>query len=197
MKDFIIASVGGQGGLLATTVLATVFASCGFDVKTSEVHGMAQRGGTVTSYVRRNDKVYSPVVPKGQGDVIIGLELLEAYRELPNLRRGGVVLTSDETIAPIPVIMGEAKYPALTVEAFLQRAGKARLVPAQAIAKEAGNPRTSNVVMLGALSTYMDGPDDPPVEKWEEEIARLVPKRTIEVNLKAFHAGREWMDKIT
>ncbi len=195
MKDFIIASVGGQGGLLATTVLASVFVKVGSDVKTSEVHGMAQRGGTVTSYVRRGDRVYSPVVPKGEADLILGLELLEAYRELPNLKHGGVVLTSDETISPVPVIMGDATYPTLTRDSFLQRAAKAYFVPAPAIAKEAGNVRTSNVAMLGALSLLLEGPGEPQVEAWEEDVSRLVPKRTVDVNLKAFHMGREWMEK--
>ncbi len=193
MKDFIIASVGGQGGLLATTVLASVFVSSGSDVKTSEVHGMAQRGGTVTSYVRRGTTVRSPVVPQGEADLILGLELLEAYRELPNLRPGGVVLTSDETISPVPVIMGDATYPALTAQSFLRRAGKALLVPALGIAREAGNVRTSNVAMLGALSLLLDGQGEPPIEVWEAEVSRLVPKRTVDVNLKAFHVGREWM----
>lgn len=195
MKDFIITSVGGQGGLLATTVLASVFVAEGDDVKTSEVHGMAQRGGTVTSYVRRGPKVYSPVVPRGEADIIIGLELLEAYRELPNLRSGGIVLASDEKISPVPVNMGDAVYPDLDRESFLQRAGKAYLVPALAIAREAGNTRTSNIAMLGALSVLLDGAGGPPAETWESEVARLVPKRTVEVNLKAFRAGREWMEK--
>ncbi len=195
MKDFIIASVGGQGGLLATTVLASVFVTHGADVKTSEVHGMAQRGGTVTSYVRRGQKVYSPVVPAGEGDLILGLELLEAYRELPNLRQGGVVLTSDEMISPVPVIMGDATYPSLNKDSFLQRAKEVYIIPAVSIAKEAGNVRTSNVAMLGALSALLDGPGGPPLQVWEAEIARLVPKRTVDMNIKAFHAGREWMGK--
>ena len=193
MKDFIIASVGGQGGLLATTVLASVFVDSGSDVKTSEVHGMAQRVGTVTSYVRRGERVYSPVVPMGEGDLILGLELLEAYRELPNLRRGGVILTSDETISPVPVIMGDATYPALNEDSFLQRAGKVYIMPAVSIAKEAGNVRTSNVAMLGALSMLLGCQGDPPAQVWEAEVARLVPRRTVDVNLKVFHAGREWM----
>lgn len=195
MKDFIIASVGGQGGLLATTLLASVFVRTGYDVKTSEVHGMAQRGGTVTSYVRRGDLIRSTVVPKGEADLILGLEVLEGYRELPNLRPGGIVLCSDETIQPQPVIMGDAKYPALTRDSFLQRAGKAFLIPAVAIAKEAGNVRTSNVACLGALSALLDAEGDAPRQVWEEEVSRLVPKRTVDVNLAAFRAGREWMEK--
>lgn len=195
LKDFIIASVGGQGGLLATTVLASVFVAHGADVKTSEVHGMAQRGGTVTSYVRRGEKVYSPVVPVGEGDLILGLELLEAYRELPNLRQGGIVLTSDETISPVPVIMRDAMYPSLNKDSFLQRAAEVYVIPAVSVAKEAGNVRTSNVAMLGALSALLGGTGEPPFQMWEAEIERLVPKRTVDVNLKAFHAGREWMEK--
>ena len=195
MKDFIIASVGGQGGLLATTLLASVFAKAGHDVKTSEVHGMAQRGGMVTSYVRRGDLVRSTVVPKGEADLILGLELLEAYRELPNLRPGGVVLCSDETILPQPVIMGEAAYPALNRDSFLQRASKAYLIPALGIARQAGNVRASNVACLGALSVLLGGPGEASLGVWEEEVSRLVPRRTIDVNLAAFRAARAWMEK--
>jgi len=194
IKDFIIASVGGQGGLLATTLLATVFAETGFDVKTSEVHGMAQRGGTVTSYVRRGDRVFSPIVPDGEADLILGLEVLEAYRQLPNLKAGGVVLFSDETISPVPVIMGEQSYPVIKRESFLQRASASYSFPATAIAKAVGNLRTSNVACLGALSALLDDPGDPPAETWEEEVARLVPPRTVEVNLAAFRQGRLWME---
>jgi len=189
LRDFIIASVGGQGGLLATTVLASVFAKAEFDVKTSEVHGMAQRGGSVTSYVRRGKKVYAPAVPSKVADVILGLEILEAYRQLPNLKAGGLVLTSDEKIAPIPVIMGNAPYPALSRESFLQRAKEAYLIPALGMAREAGNVRTSNMVCLGALSFLLEVP----VTIWEEEVQRYVPPRTVEANLKAFNLGREWM----
>ena len=194
IKDFIIASVGGQGGLLATTLLASVSARAGFDVKTSEVHGMAQRGGTVTSYVRRGERVFSPIVPRGEADLILGLEVLEAYRQLPNLRTGGIVLFSDETISPVPVIMGEQPYPKLTRESFLQRASSAYSIPANAIANAVGNLRTSNVACLGALSALLDDPGDPPPEVWEEEVARLVPRRTVEVNLAAFRQGRRWME---
>lgn len=195
MKDFIIASVGGQGGLLATTLLASVFVNAGYDVKTSEVHGMAQRGGTVTSYVRRGERIRSTVVPKGEADLILGLEVLEAYRELPNLKPGGIVVCSDERIQPQPVIMGDATYPSLSRESFLQRAGKAYVLPALAIARQVGNARASNVVCLGALSVLLDSPQDAPVNVWEDGVSRLVPKRTIDVNLAAFRAGREWMEE--
>lgn len=194
MKDFVIASVGGQGGLLATTVLASVFMEAGFDVKTSEVHGMAQRGGTVIAYVRRGQRVYSPVVPRGQADIILGLEMLEAYRELPSLRRGGTVLSSDETLSPVPVIMGETDYPTISLDSFLQRAKDAYLIPALSIAREAGNARASNVACLGALSVLIDGPDEPEAEDWERQVSRLVPARTVEVNLAAFREGRRWME---
>ncbi|HHW18538.1 MAG TPA: indolepyruvate oxidoreductase subunit beta [Firmicutes bacterium] len=191
LKDFAIAGVGGQGGLLATTVLAQVFAEAGFDVKTSEVHGMAQRGGTVTSYVRRGQKVFSPAVPAGKIDVIVGLELLEAYRELPNLKPSGVVVSSDEKIAPISVITGDAEYPNLTEESFLQRAGEVYILPALSMALEAGNVRTSNMVCLGALSWILEIP----ASVWENEISKLVPEKTIDANLKAFCMGRRWMEK--
>lgn len=196
MKDFIVASVGGQGGLLATTVLASVFVRAGYNVKTSEVHGMAQRGGTVTSYVRRGakagDPVHAPIVPAGEADAILGLEILEAYRELPNLRRGGLVVTSDERIMPVPVTMGDAAYPDLSRESFTGWAGRVHVVPAVSLAREAGNIRTSNVVCLGVLSTYLDVPTD----LWEQEIARLMPAKTVEVNLKAFAIGRAAAEKL-
>lgn len=190
MNDFIIASVGGQGGLLATTILAYVFTRQGYYVKTSEIHGMAQRGGSVISYVRRGQKVYAPAVPQGKADVILGLEVLEAYRELPNLKENGVVVTSDERIPPVSVIMGDASYPELTRESFLQRAGRVYMVPAVTLAQEAGNVRTSNIVCLGALSCLLDVPRD----VWEEEIKVSVPEKTISANMRAFDLGRKWME---
>lgn len=195
MKNFIIASVGGQGGLLATTVLASVFAASGCDVKTSEVHGMAQRGGAVTSYVRRGEKVYSPLVHAGEADVILGLEMLEAYRELPNLRAGGTALVSDEKISPLTSIMGESRYPDLSEKSYLQRAGSAFIVPAVSIAKEAGNTRASNIALAGALSALLGEDDKVPLSVWEAQISRLVPQRTVDVNIKAFYGGRAWMLK--
>lgn len=185
-KDFIIAGVGGQGGLLATSVLARVFAKAGFDVKTSEVHGMAQRGGTVISYVRRGQKVYSPLVPSGEADVILGLEILEAYRQLPELKVGGLVLTSDERIKPVPVIMGQAQYPDIRPEWFLSRAGRVLVIPALNKAREAGNVRAANTVCLGALSRFLEIPAD----VWKETIAETVPPKAVDVNLKAFEIGR-------
>ncbi|MBE3519554.1 MAG: indolepyruvate oxidoreductase subunit beta [Firmicutes bacterium] len=186
LKDFIIAGVGGQGGLLATSVLARVFVKAGFDVKTSEVHGMAQRGGTVISYVRRGQKVYSPLVPKGEADVILGLEILEAYRQLPELKVGGLVLTSDERIKPVSVIMGQAQYPDIRPEWFLSRAGRVLVIPALDKAREAGNVRAANTVCLGALSRFLEIPAD----VWEETIAETVPPKAVDVNLKAFEIGR-------
>jgi len=190
LKDFIIAGVGGQGGLLATSVLARVFMKAGFDVKTSEVHGMAQRGGTVVSYVRRGPKVYSPLVPSGEADAILGLEILEAYRQLSELKPGGLVVTSDEQVKPVSVIMGQTRYPDIRPESFSPRAGKILIIPALAKAKEAGNVRAANTVCLGALSLFLEVKRD----IWEETIAETVPARAIEVNLKAFHAGRSFAE---
>lgn len=190
LKDFIIAGVGGQGGLLATSVLARVFVKAGFDVKTSEVHGMAQRGGTVISYVRRGQKVYSPLVPKGEADVILGLEILEAYRQLPELKQGGLVLTSDERIKPVSVIMGQAEYPDIRREWFLSRAGRVLVIPALEKAREAGNVRAANTVCLGALSRFLEIPAD----VWKETIAETVPPKAVDVNLKAFEMGRALAD---
>lgn len=191
IRDIIVASCGGQGGLLATAILASVFVEAGYDVKTSEVHGMAQRGGTVISYVRRGKKVYSPLVEKGCADTILGLEILEAYRQLPNLKPGGIVVTSDEKVYPVSVTSGDARYPDLGPESFLQRAGRVFMCPSAQLAREAGNVRSSNVVCLGALSGLMEIPES----VWISQIQKLVPQKTVEVNLNAFWAGRTWLMK--
>jgi indolepyruvate ferredoxin oxidoreductase beta subunit len=187
LADLVIASVGGQGGLLATRVLAGLFQAGGEDVKTSEVHGMAQRGGTVLSFVRRGRQVFSPLVEPGAADAILGLELLEAARALPFLRAGGVVVTSTERIAPMPVALGREPYPQDLEQRLRSGSGTVVLVPAARIAAEIGNPRVANVVCLGALSRFLE--HDP--QAWEETIASAVPSRTVELNLRAFRAGRE------
>lgn len=176
---------------MATTVMASAFIQAGYDVKTSEVHGMAQRGGTVISYVRRGSRpgeaVHAPTVPAGQADAILGLEILEAYRELPNLKKGGLVITSDERIMPVPVTMGDAAYPTLSEESFSGWAGRVKVIPAVDLARKAGNVRTSNIVCLGVLSACLDVP----AGDWEKEIARLVPPKTVDINLRAFALGRD------
>lgn len=185
-KDFLITSVGGQGGLLTAGILAQVFCSAGFDVKTSEIHGMAQRGGSVITHVRRDRKVYAPAVPKGSADMIIGLEILEAYRALGDLKPGGVVVTSDERIMPVPVILGAGSYPEISKKSFEQVAGHAYVVPAVKVAEELGNRRVSNMVCLGVVSKLLECDET----LWVEAIKSLVPRKTVDTNLAAFRVGR-------
>jgi indolepyruvate ferredoxin oxidoreductase, beta subunit len=186
ISDFVIASVGGQGGLLATRVLAAVFLRDGMEVKTSEVHGMAQRGGSVLSFVRRGARVWSPVIGAGEADAILGLELLEAARALPYLQMGGLVVTSTQQITPVTVATGQGRYPSDLGNRLGATAGRVVLVPAGEIAAELGQVRVANVVCLGALAEFTDQP----VCIWEETIAASVPPRTVDLNLEAFRRGR-------
>lgn len=186
-SDFVIAGVGGQGGLLVTRVLATLFLAGGDEVKTSEVHGMAQRGGTVLSFVRRGERVSSPVVDPGGADVILGLELLEAARALPYLRPGGTVVSSTQRLVPMTVALGGEPYPARLEERLRAAAARLVLVPAAEIAAGIGNMRVANVVCLGALSPFVE--HDPAL--WEKVISGVVPPRTVELNLQAFRTGRD------
>ncbi|MBE3575155.1 MAG: indolepyruvate ferredoxin oxidoreductase subunit alpha [Firmicutes bacterium] len=188
LRDFVIAGVGGQGGLLATRLLAQLFLDQGWQVKTSEVHGMAQRGGSVESHVRRGQEVLSPLISPGQADVLLALEKAEALRYLYYLRPGGLLLVNDEEIPPLAVAAGQACYPgdADLRRAFGASAGRFVLVPGLALALRLGNAKMANVVMLGALSNWLE--IEPAV--WERVLRQYLPVRIAEANLQAFHAGR-------
>ena len=189
--NFILAGVGGQGTLLASTVVAQVGVEAGFDVKKAEVHGMAQRGGSVNSHVRWGDKIYSPLIAPGEVDYLVVLEKLEALRYLDVLRPGGTVLVGEMRIPPLSVNSGDDLYPD---DEQVRRAIGARtpnllMVPSIRIATEVGAVRAHNVVVLGALSARIEGV---PTEVWRQAIARRVPQRYLEVNLNAFEAGRQF-----
>ena len=188
--NFILAGVGGQGTLLASNVVAHVGAEAGFDVKKAEVHGMAQRGGSVNSHVRWGQKVYSPLIAKGEVDYLVVLEKLEALRYLDMLRPGGTVLVGEMRIPPLSVSSGDDVYPddERLRQMIGERASALLMVPSIRIATEAGNTRAHNVVVLGALSTWIDGV---PTDTWRQVIARWVPQRYVEVNMNAFEAGRK------
>ena len=188
--NFILAGVGGQGTLLASNVVAHVGAEAGFDVKKAEVHGMAQRGGSVNSHVRWGQKVYSPLIAKGEVDYLVVLEKLEALRYLDMLRPGGTVLVGEMRIPPLSVSSGDDVYPddERVRQVIGERASELLMVPSIRIATEAGNTRAHNVVVLGALSTLIDGV---PTDTWRQVIARWVPQRYVEVNMNAFEAGRK------
>ncbi|HRU96190.1 indolepyruvate oxidoreductase subunit beta [Ruminococcus sp. XPD3002] len=185
-KSIMIVGVGGQGSLLASRLLGNVLLAQGYDVKVSEVHGMSQRGGSVVTYVKYGDKVYSPVIEKGEADAVISFELLEAARCLPFLKKGGHLITSTQQIDPMPVIIGAAEYPE-NLEDKLRAAG-ADLVAVDALklAEEAGSAKASNVVLMGVLSARTDFPE----ELWQKAIEQCVPPKFLELNKKAFELGR-------
>lgn len=183
--NVMIVGVGGQGTLLASRVLGAAMIASGYDVKVSEVHGMSQRGGSVVTYVRAGEKVYSPIVNMGEADIILAFEQLEAARWLPYLKKEGRLITSTQQIDPMPVVTGAAKYPEDVLKAI--RAAGAELVTVDALrlAIEAGSVKAVNIVLIGVMARQTDIQK----EVWLEAIRSTVPSRFLEMNLKAFEAG--------
>lgn len=182
VTNVFIAGVGGQGILLASEILSSVALSRGLDVKKSEVHGMAQRGGSVVSHVRFGERVHSPVIAENEADLLVSFEKMEALRWIHYLSDDGTVIVNDQEIVP----SGLEEYPEGLGDEIKSRAPGALFLDALALAKEAGNARAVNTVMLGAFSNYLDFPE----EDWRKTIEERVPKKTIEVNLRAFELGR-------
>ena len=186
VKNIMIVGVGGQGALLASKTLGQVLLDAGYDVKVSEVHGMSQRGGSVVTYVRYGDKVYSPIVDKGEADFIVSFELLEAARYTEYLKAGGQIVVNTQKIDPMPVITGAAEYPA-DLEGTMTKAGlKVDAVDCLTLAEQAGTAKAVNIVLMGRLSRYMDFPED----AWLTAIEKLVKPQFLEMNKKAFKLGR-------
>lgn len=186
-KSIMIVGVGGQGSLLASRIIGNVLLSQNFDVKVSEVHGMSQRGGSVVTYVKYGDEVCSPVVNKGEADIIISFEQLEAARWLPYLKKGGHLVTSTQQIDPMPVITGAAVYPDDIIGKIKALGVDVIAVDALSLAEQAGTAKASNVVLMGVVSTKM--PFDESV--WQAAIEQCVPPKFLELNKKAFALGRE------
>ena len=186
-KSILIVGVGGQGTLLTSRVLGRLGMDAGYDVKMSEVHGMAQRGGSVVTHVRYGEKVYSPLIEAGGADVILSFEKLEALRWAHYLKPGGVILVNDQEIDPMPVITGEAQYPEDIWEALENRDAEIVCVAGLDTARELGNIRVTNTVLLGALSRFLEFTQ----EAWENAIECTVPAHTAKINIDAFHKGRE------
>ena len=180
----LLCGVGGQGTILAAATLAKVAARAGLDVRLSEIHGMSQRGGSVITIVRFGEEVHSPVTDYGCADRIVSFEATEALRYLPYLARDGKLLVNSAEIVPLPVLIGNAKMPEDT-EGFLEGHG-AIMIDSSAIAAEVGNPKATNIVLMGALSRDLDFD----AALWEDVIAKRVPPKTIESNLAAFRAAR-------
>lgn len=185
-KSIIIVGVGGQGTLLASRIIGNLAISLGYDTKVSEVHGMSQRGGSVTTYVKYGDKIYSPIIDKGEADIILAFETLEAYRALPYLKKDGIMVINNTEIDPMPVITGQMEYPKDIIKKLKEKV-KVIELDSTKIATELGNPKCANVVLLGAFSKELDIPSD----KWIEIIKETVPSKFIELNINAFKKGME------
>jgi indolepyruvate ferredoxin oxidoreductase beta subunit len=183
--SIVLAGVGGQGILLASEITAQAAMLAGFDVKTNEVHGMAQRGGSVIGQIRYGKKVYSPLVAKGTAKVLVALEQIEAIRFSDYLAGDGVAVVSSQAIIPVTVSLGAAKYPQNVKQMLKDVFKKLIFIDAAKIAIAVGNIRTANTVLLGAMSNHLDLPPD----CWQKAIESAVEKKYIELNKKAFAAG--------
>ena len=186
-KNVMIVGVGGQGSLLASKLLGRLLMSRGYDIKVSEVHGMSQRGGSVVTYVRFGDKVYSPVIDKGQADFIVSFELLEAARWTSYLKPEGKIIVNTQQINPMPVIIGAAEYPENLVQKMVDAGLNVDAMDALSLAEQAGNAKAVNLVLMGRLSRYFDIPE----EEWMAAIEQSVPPKFLELNKKAFTLGRD------
>ncbi len=183
-KNIMIVGVGGQGTLLTSRILGGLAIAGGYDVKLSEVHGMAQRGGSVVTFVRYGESVAEPIVEEGQADVIIAFERLEALRYAHFLKKDGALIVNDWRIDPMPVVIGAAQYPEGILDK-LREEYKVYTVDATEESKKIGNPKVFNLIVLGVAAQHMDFTK----EQWYDVIERTVPPKTIEINKKAFEVG--------
>jgi indolepyruvate ferredoxin oxidoreductase beta subunit len=183
----LLAGVGGQGLVLATRITAQVAFRSGFDVKTSDVIGLAQRGGMVWGSVRFGDKVHSPLVPKGQGDFLLATELLEGLRWIELLKPQSVIIMAKEAIFPNRVLLGKEAYPQDAEAALAALGFRVKGLEAGALAHKLGNARLANTILLGALSTHLPFP----VDTWAQALKDHVPPKTVNLNLQAFEGGRD------
>ena len=186
-RKILLVGVGGQGTILASKILAWIALEQGKDVKMSEIHGMAQRGGTVTTQICVAEKVASPVIEPGEADTLLSFEILEAKRSLHFLQRGGLLVVSDQRLLPMSVITGASSYPEDIIESLQQHTTNLRIIPALQRAIELGNPRVANVVLLGSLSTLWS---DITAEVWDKALLANVPSRFLDLNREAFLAGQ-------
>ena len=198
-KSIMIVGVGGQGTLLASRILGSVLGTAGYEVKVSEVHGMSQRGGSVVTYIRYGEKVYSPVIEKGQADMIVSFEQLEAARYVSYLKKGGTIITNTQKISPMPVITGAAEYPDGIIDKIKAMGINIIAVDALSAAEKAGEKGTGNGFVFEhytadglmwavnrAIDTYYAGG-----KVWKKAVEKCVPAKVIEINEKAFDLGRD------
>ncbi len=184
-KGIVICGVGGQGSLLASKLLGKVLVNEGYDIKVSEVHGMSQRGGSVITYVRYGDKVYSPVVQTGEAEFVISFERIEAARYAHLLKKGGIIITNTQRIDPMPVIIGAAEYPENILDELTAKGVQIEAMDALALAEQAGSSKAVNIVLMGQLAKHFHIDYD----KWITAIEQTVKPQFVEMNKKAFELG--------
>ena len=186
-KNILLVGVGGQGTILASKVLAAGLIKAGYDVKMSEVHGMAQRGGSVTTQIRYGKKVYSPIIGEGQAEIIVAFEMMEAQRWIDHLKPGGKIVVNNYAIPSVPILIGEAEYPDGILEDLKEKVETTTVINAIGVAKELGNVRIQNIVMLGSLVKALDLDE----MDWEEVIREEVKEKYVDINIKALNRGKE------
>ena len=184
VKNILLVGVGGQGTILASKILTSGLIKAGYDVKMSEIHGMSQRGGSVSTQVRYGEKVYSPIVGKGSADVIVAFEEMEALRWLDHLKIGGKMVINDYRIQPVPVNLGVAEYPEGILEGLREKY-RVFSIDAMAKAEELGNTRVFNTIVLGMAARHMNYSK----EQWIDVIKSKVPPKTVDINLAGFEVG--------
>ena len=185
--NVLLVGVGGQGTILASKVLSEGLLALGFDVKMSEIHGMAQRGGSVSTHVRYGRNVRSPVLCRGEADLLVGFEKMEALRWISYLSSEGMLIVNNQEIHPMPVILGQAEYPSELEHILSNAVSRVLVVEAAKVARKLGNPKTTNMVLLGTVINALGLADD----RWNETIRECVPRNALEVNQRAFFAGLE------
>jgi len=187
VTSVLLCGVGGQGVLVASDILIDVAMNSGYDVKKSEVHGMAQRGGSVVSQVRFGDKIYSPLIGQGSADILLAFEKMETLRYLEYLKNDGIIIYNDQQITPLSVYFSDIEYPENILEQCKQKSQHVTSLDAIHVAENLGNPRVLNSIMLGALSNHLSFDK----ETWLDVVSRRVPKKTIDINRNAFSEGRK------
>ncbi|MGI6168617.1 MAG: indolepyruvate oxidoreductase subunit beta [Christensenellales bacterium] len=186
--NVLIVGVGGQGTLLASRLLGNVAMGRGYDVKMSEVHGMSQRGGSVVTYVRYGEELYSPLVERGQADYIVAFELLEAMRYVHYLKEGGRIIVNTQKILPMPVITGGVDYPQDLPDQLKAACPSALMLDALALARSCGSERAVNTVLMGVLAMFLEfSPED-----WDAALRVTLKPKILDMNMKAFHTGLAW-----
>lgn len=185
VKNILLVGVGGQGIILASKILSTGLINAGYDVKMSEVHGMAQRGGSVTTQIRYGKKVYSPIIGKGQADVIVAFEQMEAERWIDYLKTDGKIIINDYKISSVPILIGESNYPKDILDDIKKRANVS-VIKAFKFSKELGNVRTQNIIMLGALIEYIDIKN----VDWVDILKNMIKEKYVDLNIEALTIGK-------